>query len=401
MGVVYLARHPELERQVVLKALRRDLAGDASLEERFRREAKSAAAVHHQNVVALYDCFTWRGERFIAQEYVDGRDLASVLREVKRLAPRVATLVALELARGLEEIHARGIVHRDLKPSNVLLGRAGEVKIADFGIALEGKDPSLTQVGHAVGTPTYMSPEALLGERVDARSDLFGFGILLYEMLTGEPPFRAAEEDEGGSLLRQMQAGRYRSVRRLAPATPGALAGLVKRCLRAKPRRRPAHTADLRRALERQLGHPAPAESRAEIAAWLWERGVFAAAEDDGTRPVPAVLRRRGTRRPLRWAAVLALALAAAAAATSHVQLEALAAPVLARLNEVAQGARAAPAPPEAPAAKPEATPAKAAAPAAKPAATSPAKARTSTAKPAKGTALPAKAAPAPAKRAR
>ena len=115
---------------------------------------------------------------------------------MRRLDPRIAGLVALELARGLEEVHARDVVHRDLKPGNVLLGRGGEAKIADFGIALEPRNTALTEVGRAVGTPTYMSPEQHRGERADQRSDLFAFGVLLYEMLTGELPFPASDGEE-------------------------------------------------------------------------------------------------------------------------------------------------------------------------------------------------------------
>ncbi|MDJ0850713.1 MAG: serine/threonine-protein kinase [Myxococcota bacterium] len=336
MGVVYLARHPELERPVVLKTLRRDVARDAALEERFRREARTAAGVHHQNVVALYDCFTWRGERYIAQEYVEGRDLATVLDSVRRIEPRIAALVALELARGLEEIHAGGIVHRDLKPSNVLLGVGGQVKIADFGIALEGSGEALTKVGHAVGTPAYMSPEQLAGERPDIRSDLFTFGILLHEMLTGEPPF--PDDQEGGSLLRRMEAGRWTRTRRLAPKTPRSLARIVTRCLHPRLKKRTASAADLRRTLERQLDSPAPVETRAEIAAWLWERGAF--PEDDGsaTRALPAPLpRRRRGRTLLRWAAAAALAGAVLAGASfvkrEPLDLEKL--PLLSRILEI------------------------------------------------------------------
>jgi len=335
MGVVYVARHPDLERRVVIKSLRRELSGDEDADERFRREARSAAAVHHQNVVALYDCFSWRGERFIAQEYVEGGDLASTLTAARRLDPRVAALAALELARGLEEIHAQGIVHRDLKPSNLLLGRGGEVKIADFGIALEGHAKGLTQTGHAVGTPTYMSPEQLMGERVDPRSDLFSFGILLYEMLTGEVPFRAPEaEEEGGSLLRRMESGRYTGVRRLAPRTPRALARLVHRCLRPKPRKRPASAAELRRSLEHLLGSPAPAECRSELAAWLWERGVFDDSEDDGTRASPVSPAPQGVRPAARWAIAATLAaLLALAAVSSQVEISEL--PLLSQLAKV------------------------------------------------------------------
>jgi serine/threonine-protein kinase len=289
--------------------------------------------VHHQNVVAVYDCFTWRGERFISQEYVDGVDLNTALQAVQRLKPRVAALVALELARGLEEIHARGIVHRDLKPSNVLLGRGGETKIADFGIALDGKAPGLTQTGHAVGTPTYMSPEQFLGERVDTRSDLFTFGILLYEMLTGEPPFK--DEDDGPSLLRRMEAGRYRPLRKLAPETPRALARLVRRCLRPKTRKRVPSATELRRALEHQLRAPSPADCRAEIAAWLWERKVFVAEEGDATRAQALPSKPLRLRPLVPWLAAAAAAalLLAAAATTSWVNISSI--PYLSSIFEI------------------------------------------------------------------
>src|SRR5262245_50777111 len=202
MGVVFLARQPSLERRVVLKTLRRDLAEDPTSEERFTREAQAAATVHHPNVVVVYDCFAWRGERFIAQEHVDGKDAASALTQVERFEPRIVALVALEVARGLEEIHAHGIVHRDLKPANILLGRAGEAKIGDFGIALDARGATLTQTGQSLGTPLYMSPEQLRGARVDARSDLFSLGVVLYEMLTGRAPFAAeASAGEGEGLV--------------------------------------------------------------------------------------------------------------------------------------------------------------------------------------------------------
>jgi serine/threonine-protein kinase len=243
---------------------------------RFTREAQAAAGVHHPNVVVVYDCFAWRGERFIAQEHVDGKDLADVLARVGRLDPRPAALLALELARGLEEIHAHGIVHRDLKPANILLGHAGEAKIADFGIALEAGGPALTQSGHSVGTPAYMSPEQLLGARVDPRSDVFCFGVVLYELLSGRRPF-PEETADGEALVRRIEAGRFRPLRNHAPATSRALARLVTRCLAGKPKRRFESSAALRRSLERQLGNPSPSDCRRELAAWLWEQKVFKA----------------------------------------------------------------------------------------------------------------------------
>ncbi len=308
MGVVLLARQPSLERRVVLKTLRRDLAEDPTWEERFTREAQAAAGVHHPNVVVVYDCFAWRGERFIAQEHVDGKDAASALAQVGCLEPRIVGLIGLEVARGLEELHARGIVHRDLKPANLLLGRSGEAKIADFGIALDQRASVLTQTGQSFGTPPYMSPEQLLGTRVDFRSDVFSFGLVLYELLTGKRPF-AEPDPEGSALLSRIEDERYVPVRKLAPKTPRRLARVVARCLRAKPKRRFASTAELRRALERQLGQPSPADCRREIAAWLWDREVFKAEKGETSRSTRARANRRTAwmRRALIAAGLAAL----------------------------------------------------------------------------------------------
>jgi tRNA A-37 threonylcarbamoyl transferase component Bud32 len=322
MGVVYLATQPALERDVVIKSLRRGLADDPSLEERFRREAQAAAAIHHQNTVAVYDCFAWRGEQFIVQEYVAGEDLAAVLRIARRIEPRVAALIALEIARGLEEVHARSVVHRDLKPGNILIGRAGEVKIADFGIALEHRKSALTQVGHAVGTPGYMSPEQLRGERADQRSDVFSFGVLLYEILTGAVPFQQSEEDdeEEPALIHQIEAGHYAPARRLTPGIPRWQAALVRRCLYARPKRRLQSATGIRRALERSIGRVTPAECRSEISAWLWARGVFV-AEGDETNVAQPLARRRAFRHPVRTA-VIAAASAAVLAGVGLVDVD-------------------------------------------------------------------------------
>ncbi|MBW2294314.1 MAG: serine/threonine protein kinase [Deltaproteobacteria bacterium] len=171
MGVVLLARQESLDRPAVLKKIRPELREDAELAERFRREARTAAAIHHPNVVAVYDRFAWRGNEYIAQEFVDGADLSSVLKCCGPLPPRIASMIVLEVVRGLEEIHTQGTVHRDLKPQNIIVGRKGEVKIADFGLALDAHSPGLTQPGVMLGSPPYMPPEQMLGERVDARTD--------------------------------------------------------------------------------------------------------------------------------------------------------------------------------------------------------------------------------------
>ncbi len=299
MGVVYLALQPELERQVVIKALRRDLVQNKEVDERFRREAEAAGRVHHQNVVSVYDCFIWRGDRYIAQEYVEGADLRVALAAARRIPARQAALLAVALARGLEEIHARDIVHRDLKPSNVLLGKAGEVKIADFGIAIEASDDRLTRMGYAVGTPPYMSPEQLMGDRVDARSDVFAFGVLLYEMIAGEPPFPEKDPGSDLSLVRRVQSGHYPPLRKRAPQVPRWLGRLVRDCLRPKPARRPQSMSAVRAVLERRLGVDARTSGRQQLSKWMWGQQIFGGGGDENeTVDAPIVDKR--TKRRLR-----------------------------------------------------------------------------------------------------
>jgi serine/threonine protein kinase len=311
MGVVLLGRHQSLDRPAVLKRLRPDLAASEDLVERFAREARAAASIHHQNVVAVYDWISWRGEHYIAQEYVDGVDLRAALALAQRFPWRMAALVALELARGLEAIHARGMVHRDLKPANVLLGRNGDVKIADFGIALDATSDGLTRPGTTIGSPPYIAPEQLLGERVDSRGDLFGLGVVLYELLTGAPPYREPAEGETDSLLTRIQRERFTPVRRVSPGTPRWLARLVKSLVRAKPRSRPASAQRVRRLLESRL-RAFPAEGKLELASWLWEEGVFRPREGDTVvlSATPPPRRRFRHKRALAVAASVLCALA-------------------------------------------------------------------------------------------
>jgi serine/threonine-protein kinase len=287
MGVVYLARQPALERNVVLKKMRRDLTVDPSAVERFQREARAAAAVHHQNVVAVYDCFTTRGDYYIAEEYVDGPDLRSIL--------------------------DRGIIHRDLKPGNILIGRGGETKIADFGIALDGKAAGLTRPGMLMGSIPYLSPEQMLGERVDYRSDLFGFGILLYEMITGVPPFEESDEGSKDTLLERMQSGRYVAPRSAGKRVPRYLRRLVRACLQAKLPKRVATATQARRQLERGLGRISPADCRVRIADWLRQKGVIQ-PEDGRTELHPASIPATGVLPrwlwpPQRWLVPAAIGL--------------------------------------------------------------------------------------------
>ncbi len=195
MAEVFRARDIRLDRIVGVKTLRDDLARDQTFQARFRREAQSAASLNHPSIVAVYDT----GEDmvgnlpvpYIVMEFVDGRTLRDLLRDDRRLLPERAAEITDGVLRALDYSHRNGIVHRDIKPGNVMLTRSGDVKVMDFGIARAVSDSQLTmtQTAQVIGTAQYLSPEQARGERVDARSDLYSTGCLLYELLTGRPPF--------------------------------------------------------------------------------------------------------------------------------------------------------------------------------------------------------------------
>jgi eukaryotic-like serine/threonine-protein kinase len=195
MAEVYRARDLRLDRIVAIKTLRPDLARDATFQARFRREAQSAASLNHPSIVAVYDTgedmSTGVPVPYIVMEYVDGRTVRDLLIEGHRLLPERALEIVGGVLRALEYSHQAGIVHRDIKPGNVMVTRNGDVKVMDFGIARAMSDAqsTMTQTAQVIGTAQYLSPEQARGERVDARSDLYSTGCLMYELLTGRPPF--------------------------------------------------------------------------------------------------------------------------------------------------------------------------------------------------------------------
>ncbi len=300
MGMVVLARQESLDRLAVLKRIHPQLVADAELEARFEREAIAAARLHHPNVVGVYDRFIVRGDAFIATEYVDGLDLSGILTSESRLPWRIAATIALELARGLEAIHATGTLHRDIKPQNILVGRHGEVKITDFGLALDVSGSALTQPGIAVGTPPYMAPEQLRGERVDPRADLFSFGCVFYEMLVGRPPFSQPEDEADGSLLSRVESGRYPRLRGKGRDAPRSLVRLIRQCLKPRAPRRIASAMEVRRRLESLLDRPSSVDCQSTLAAFFWDRHVF---ESRPAETVVMVARTSATdrRQPLRF----------------------------------------------------------------------------------------------------
>ena len=247
MAVVYKAEQAALGRSVAIKELRGELATDPSLITRFEREARCVASLAHQNIVHIYDFLKRGNSMYIVMEFVEGIDLYGLLSRVERLPPDIAAIIALQAARALEYAHFRNVVHRDFKPSNLMITKQGEVKLMDFGIARDDTVGDLTLPGTALGTPAYMSPEQVMGEKVDFRSDIFSFGIVLYQMLTGRKPF---VENSTHSVMQSILSEPPPPVRKIFPDVPWGLTRILNRCLEKQPECRYKTTEALRRDLE-------------------------------------------------------------------------------------------------------------------------------------------------------
>jgi serine/threonine protein kinase/tetratricopeptide (TPR) repeat protein len=252
MGVVYKARDPRLQRTVALKVLRPDRSADPVRRARLLREARAAAALNHPHIVTIHDIASEGGVDFIVMEHVSGHSLGSLV--VGRGLPVAEALrIGIQVADALAASHAVGVVHRDLKPSNVMIAPDGRAKVLDFGLATfasEGDQAAepLTGEGMVVGTLTYMSPEQSLGQPLDARSDMYSFGLVLYVMLAGRAPFMGRSAAEHFHLLNYTLPAPLRQVR---PAVPEALARVVMTTLERRPEDRFADMRDVERELRR------------------------------------------------------------------------------------------------------------------------------------------------------
>src|SRR5918992_5780826 len=191
MSSVYRAFDPTLERRVAIKMMHRDISSDPDQLERFRREARAVARLNHPHVVTVIDAGEDDGAPYIVFEYVEGETLKERIRRLGRLPVSEAVAYAIEIGRALECAHANKLVHRDVKPQNVLIDSEGRAKVTDFGIARSLEVEGLTATGRVLGTTDYVAPEQALGDEVTAQSDIYSLGVVLYEMLTGEAPFKA------------------------------------------------------------------------------------------------------------------------------------------------------------------------------------------------------------------
>jgi tRNA A-37 threonylcarbamoyl transferase component Bud32 len=251
-AVVYKARDPDLDRTVAVKAC---IEVDEAARARFAREARIVAKLVHPNIVIVHD-FGFHGDiAFLVQEYLDGEDLREVIRRGP-LPCSVAVPFLIQIAGAMDHAHRHGIVHRDLKPGNVMILRSGEAKVLDFGLAKAGGDETLTADGMALGTVAYLSPEMLGQQPVDARSDVFAFGVLGYELLGGRRPFVG---DSLSAVMFAILNTRPVPLRELVPECPSLLEGLLMSCLEKEPGHRPAGFGPILDALtevQRATGNP-------------------------------------------------------------------------------------------------------------------------------------------------
>src|SRR6478736_6440475 len=249
MGTVYRARDPRLDRIVALKVLRQDAAADADRQARFVQEAKAVSALNHPNIVTVHDVGVHDGLAYMVMEFVDGQSIEQL---ITPKGMRVSELlrIASQVADAFAEAHAANIVHRDLKPANVMVQPNGRVKVLDFGLAklVQANTPEQSRVtqtaaGTIVGTAAYMSPEQAEGKPLDARSDVFSFGAMLYEMCSGK---RAFQGDSHASVLAEVLRDEPQALRELRGELPPELTRTIMRCLRKDPARRLQSMADLK-----------------------------------------------------------------------------------------------------------------------------------------------------------
>ena len=249
MGVVYRAADRVLDRTVAVKVLAGERAEEPTFVTRFEREARAAAALSHPNIVAVYDSGRDGQARFIVMECVSGTNLAQLVRRCGPLPAEQAVNIARQVAGALAAAHRAGIIHRDIKPANVMVDEAGTVKVLDFGIARATGSTTLTQAA-ILGSAPYIAPEVTRGQRADERSDIYSLGCVLYETLTGQPPFTG---ELPAAIMHQHNTATPRAPRQLNRSVPAGLDALVMHMLAKRPGDRPQRAAQLTEALPASL----------------------------------------------------------------------------------------------------------------------------------------------------
>src|SRR5580692_7502950 len=280
MGEVYRAEDLKLSQIVAIKFLPETLSKDAAALSRFHSEVRIARQVSHPNVCRVFDIGDADGVTFLTMEYVDGEDLASVVRRIGRLSPDKATEIARQICAGLAAAHERGVIHRDLKPANVMLDGAGKIRITDFGLASIAASIQGAEV--RAGTPAYMAPEQLAGREVSTKSDIYSLGLILYEILTGKRAFEASTLPE---LIKLREQGTITNPSTLVRDLDPLIERVILRCLEIDPAKRPVSALQVAAALPG--GDPlAAALAAGETPS---PEMVAAAGDTEGVRPVLAL----------------------------------------------------------------------------------------------------------------
>ncbi|MBN2342719.1 MAG: serine/threonine protein kinase [Deltaproteobacteria bacterium] len=286
MAVVYKAIQEPLGRTVGIKALKSSIAVETQFAERFEREAKFMASLQQENIINVYDFIKYGGTMFIVMEYVEGIDLYDLLDNFKKLPVEVATIITLQVARALNHAHFRGIIHRDIKPANVMISKRGDVKLMDFGIARDETLSDLTETGTGLGTPSYMSPEQILGDKLDQRTDIWSLGVVFYQMLSGKKPFI---EDAKRSVLQKIRLDRFVPVRKLNSRVPRVLERILGRCMEKQPADRYPSMQSLIHDLEDFLASRVVMNYNAYMVKYLQEQDVLSSDEASGILTTGAV----------------------------------------------------------------------------------------------------------------
>ena len=245
MGVVYEAKDTVLDRQVALKVMRPEISIRRREKERFLKEARTSAMLNHPNIVTLYDIVEDEsGQIFLVFEYVDGRNLSHLI-DNEKISLNKSIDIGTQVLEGLKYAHTKGVIHRDLKPSNIMITKRGRAKILDFGIARVAYNTLYTFTGQTSGTPAYMAPEQHLGEKVDQRCDIYSFGATLYEMLTGELPFKGAD------LLVAKREKKIIPPTEINPKIPKYIEEIILQCLEPDKENRPKNAEELIKRLKK------------------------------------------------------------------------------------------------------------------------------------------------------
>jgi len=252
MGAVYLVHDKGLDRDVALKLIRSDIAEDKDALERFKREIQLSSRVTHPNVLRVFDLGESDGIQFLTMQFVDGRDLSTILKKQGKLPTDRLLRVFRQTAEGLKAAHDQGVIHRDLKPQNIMLDGSDRVYVTDFGMAKSSEQSGMTQTGAVIGTPFYMSPEQVKGESVGPQSDIFSLGVILYQMATGTVPFGGATPFE--VMITRIQRP-PKPVRELNPELPVYLQKIIERCLTVDPKLRYQNVQEILEDLDAESFH--------------------------------------------------------------------------------------------------------------------------------------------------